>query len=97
MTCLLCRPAVGRRCPVFTPSRQTAVDEHVVIRASSSVAGRREALQTGKCKWFNVVKGFGFVTPDDGSQDVFVHQVSTSTDQASHLISFHYVIFYFTC
>ena len=29
----------------------------------------------GNCKWFNVAKGWGFITPSDGSQDVFVHQV----------------------
>lgn len=39
----------------------------------------------GKVKWFNATKGFGFISPVDGSKDVFVHHSAVKRANISEL------------
>ena len=41
-------------------------------------------MATGKVKWFDAKKGFGFITPDEGDKDVFLH---VSALQAANISS----------
>jgi CspA family cold shock protein len=37
-------------------------------------------MPTGTVKWFSDDKGFGFITPDEGSRDLFVHHTNITAD-----------------
>lgn len=50
-------------------------------------------MRTGTVKWFDAKKGYGFITPDDGTSDVFVHYTGIAGKGFKTLKEFEHVQF----
>ena len=93
---LSCKPKVRTKKYVSEISHHTqsemntadlfsVLPEHLLMEISNHSDKPNTKMSTGTVKWFNPEKGFGFITPDDGGADLFVHHSAIESSGYANL------------